>query len=144
MNFLRLRKETNILAEAEKQSLASYRYFRLMVFSSIDILYLLPLNIMFLFISLNGQFYPWAGLADLHFGFSAVTPIPIQEWQFTTIGIFQTLLPPITSIVSCFEFFLVFGLAKDTRVHYRELYDTICSSYKRLKISRVSGTSLSR
>lgn len=115
-----------------------------MVFSSIDILFLLPLNIVLLFFSLNVQFYPWAGLADLHFGFSAVTAISTQDWQFTTTGILQTLLPPVTAILSCFEFFLVFGLAKDTRVHYRELYDTICSSCKKLRILRTSGSTLPR
>ena len=115
-----------------------------MVFSSIDVLYLLPLNIVFLFYAMNGPFYPWAGLADLHFGFSAVTAFPVFEWQFDWRTTIITLLPPVTSILSCFEFFLVFGLAKETRVHYRELYDILSTLCKKLKITRTSRSTQAR
>lgn len=115
-----------------------------MVFSSIDVLYLLPLNIVLIIFALNAPFYPWAGLADLHFGFSAVTAFPIIEWQFNSRTTIVTLLPPVTSILSCFEFFLVFGLAKETRVHYRELYDIFSTSCKKLVITRTSRSTQSR
>lgn len=140
-HFWQHRKEVKILLSAsEHRNLTSYRYFRLMVFASVDVLFLLPFNIVLLFISTTVPFLPWNGLADLHFGFSFVRPVPAFEWQFSQISINQTLLPPGTAIGSCFVFFIFFGLAKEARVHYRKMFNVARAWYCRIRITpRVSS-----
>ncbi|EKM52809.1 uncharacterized protein PHACADRAFT_261451 [Phanerochaete carnosa HHB-10118-sp] len=124
--FMRHRKEIDILVSEKHRSLTSYRYFRLMVFASVDVLFLLPLTIFLLFEVVTTQdLYPWNGLADLHFDFSNVLQIPADSWRARQGTINQVLTAPGTAIGSSLVFFAFFGMAKEARVHYRKAFNAL-------------------
>lgn len=98
---------------------------RLMLFASLDVCFLFPLNIVFLYLTSQQAFYKWKGLADLHFGFSFVGQIPASSWRASQSSINQVMITPASSIAACFVFFAFFGLAKESREHYRVAYGAL-------------------
>ena len=130
-SFLEHRKDLGALTSSTSSSLTSYRYLRLMLFASLDVLFLLPLNVYFLYLGSQQDFYPWHGLDDLHFGFSFVGQIPEEVWRVTQSGRNQVMLTPGTSIAACFVFFAFFGLAKESRDHYWGAYCSLRKIFTR-------------
>lgn len=138
--FMRHRKEIDAAVSASHRSLTSYRFFRLMVFASVDVLFLFPLTLFLLFDVITSQsMYPWNGLADLHFGFSNVLQIPAESWRSTQASIIQTLLPPGTAIGSALVFFAFFGLAQEARTHYRKAFTALRQKCGCLSVRRRGG-----
>lgn len=129
-SFLRHRKDLELLS-SHSNGITSYRYFRLMLFASIDVLFLLPLNFYLLYLNQQVPFYPWKGLADLHFGFSFVGQIPTSEWRYNQSEINQVLVIPCTSIAACFVFFAFFGMAKESRMHYQQAFRSFTGLFAR-------------
>ncbi|KAJ3541588.1 hypothetical protein NM688_g6064 [Phlebia brevispora] len=129
-SFLMHRRDTEFLG-SQTTSLTSYRYFRLMLFASLDVAFLLPLDAYFLYLGLQQPFYPWRGLEDLHFQFSFVGQFPVFAWRSSQISIYQIMLIPCTTIAASFTFFAFFGLAKESRVHYREAFDSFTKIFVR-------------
>jgi len=124
--FMQHRKDIDILSSSNHRSLTSYRYFRLMVFASVDVLFLLPVTMFLLFQVITTQaMYPWNGLADLHFDFSNVLQFPADEWRVRQATINQLLTAPGTAIGSALVFFAFFGMAKEARVQYRMAFDAL-------------------
>lgn len=119
--FLAHRKELGMLSSAPS-TLTSSRYMRLMLFASLDVCFLFPLNLLFLYLTSEQAFYEWKGLADLHFGFSFVGQVPASVWRASQSSINQVMITPTSSIAACFVFFAFFGLAKESRDHYRAAY----------------------
>lgn len=122
--FMKHRREfDSIVSSSVDRKLTSYRYFRLMLFASLDAFIFLPLNIVLLVFGANQPFYPWNGLADLHINFSRVGLFPAALWRTNQHTITEILITPGASIGSAFMFFAFFGLAEEARVHYRLLFN---------------------
>lgn len=132
--FLSHRKELGELTSSVA-SLTTSRYTRLMLFASLDVCFLFPLNILFFYMTSQQAFYQWKGLADLHFGFSFIGQVPASAWRASSSSTSQVMITPATSIAACFVFFAFFGLAKESRAHYHMAY----CSFKRM-ILRSTGT----
>ncbi|GJE95536.1 STE3 domain-containing protein [Phanerochaete sordida] len=117
--FFRHRRATGILPGTSSKHITSSRYFRLMLFASVDVLLTFPLTLALLYNVLTTQdMYPYAGLADLHFGFDNVVQVPAAAWRARQGSIDQTLLAPGTAVASVGVFFAFFGLSAQARAQY--------------------------
>ena len=136
-SFLDHRSDVALLS-ARSKSLTEYRYLRLMLFSSLDVLFLLPISFYLLYIQSEQLMYPWNGLADLHYGFSAVGQVPFEVWRSTRSRRSVVLALPCTSIAACFVFFAFFGLAKESRDHYYSAWRAVSKIFTRSTADQAS------
>ena len=116
-----------------------------MTFACVDAFLTLPFNISILIISTRPPlpFYPYRGLTDLHYNFSAVGQWPTSTYAFTTVYATQAFIIPGTAVGSSFIFFAFFGLNKDARANYYKAYATVrdrCSRCIRELRARATGT----
>ena len=146
MSFWRHRRElNNLLSSANQQNLTSYRYFRLLIFSLVDITLALPLNVAILALNVLPMFWvPWKGLGDLHEGFSFVGQFTVSEWASTSLLASLALILPCTAIGSSFIFFIFFGLGREARSHYQKFSSTIGRLWKSRRTIRRSGSAPDR
>ncbi|KAI0315009.1 STE3-like pheromone receptor [Amylostereum chailletii] len=98
------------------------RYFRLMVFATIDMMAVVPISVFNIYIGTKGvDLAPWISWADTHFDFQRVEFIPAIVWK--TDGAFFISVEmgrwvyPLSSIV----FFGVFGFTAEARKSYRRI-----------------------
>lgn len=129
-HFLRHRKNVDeLIARFPSRfgGLTSSRYIRLMIFACVDAFLSLPFNISALAVCAlpPNVYYPYRGLADLHYHFSNVGTAPAAVWRSLPVSRFKVILIPATAIGSAFVFFAFFGLNKEARTNYHKAYIAI-------------------
>ena len=134
--FLRHRRNINdiITRSSERFSnLTDRRYIRLMLFASLDACIMLPFNIFALVYTMvkGAEWYPYRGLADLHYNFGRVGQYPAALWHSVPGVRFETFIVPGTAIGSAFIFFIFFGLSHDARAQYARSWATIRGRLRR-------------
>lgn len=122
--FMKRRRQFSELL-ASNSNLTFNRYIRLMCLAGIELLCTVPIATYLLVRELRAPIYQWAGLGDLHWGFSAVhqtssilwlldpdnvTLLTMEQWLYVTCGL---------------VFFLFFGCAEEARTHYRQAFTTV-------------------
>ncbi|KIP06741.1 mating-type-like pheromone receptor [Phlebiopsis gigantea 11061_1 CR5-6] len=135
-HFLRHRRNINdIISRSSERfsNLTDSRYIRLMLFASLDACLMLPFNIFALVYTMvkSAEWYPYRGLADLHYNFSRVRQYPAVLWRLEPGARFGTFLVPGTAIGSSFIFFIFFGLSHDARAQYRRSWAAIHGRFGR-------------
>lgn len=103
-----------------------------MCLAGIELCATIPLSCWLLSIELRTPIYQWAGLADLHYGFSRVQLYPYLEWILIPGREQSLLVQPWLTIACAICFFLFFGLAEEARTHYRLALTSVA---KRLGLS---------
>lgn len=122
--FFRRRRQFSELL-ASNSNLTFNRYFRLMALAGVELCSTVPLTIYLIVFSLRNPIYQWAGLADLHWGFSRVSLFPAVQWLMTPGQMTGICLQPWLTIACAIIFFLFFGLAEEARTHYRLAFTTV-------------------
>ncbi|KAH9943341.1 STE3-domain-containing protein [Epithele typhae] len=107
-------------------NLSFNRYFRLMGLAATEILFSVPLSVYNIVVNLRlTPIYQWAGLDDLHFGFSRIDQIPAIVWRQIP-GFESAFAYRIWITVGCgIAFFLLFGFAEEARKHYRSAFESV-------------------
>lgn len=121
---------------ASNSNLTFHRYFRLMALAGVELLCTVPFSIYFIVTNAKTEIYQWAGLEDLHWGFSAVGYFPAEVWAVNEAQTRRVTLQIWLTIVCGLVFFAFFGLAEEARTHYRIALSTVA---KRLGYS-TAGT----
>ncbi|PCH39855.1 STE3-domain-containing protein [Wolfiporia cocos MD-104 SS10] len=124
--FLRRRKQLRELVAANK-NLNFNRYFRLMAIAVVEVCLTVPLGIYTMVQNATGYIYPWAGLANLHYQFSAVDQIPAILWRADPQVAGGLAFTQWSFIGTALVFFALFGLAAEARKHYHDAYVAVCS-----------------
>ncbi|KAI0342441.1 STE3-domain-containing protein [Trametopsis cervina] len=131
--FLRRREQFKDLLSSS--GVAPSLYIRLMALCLVEIVVELPLSIWIMVRMATVPFYPYRGLADLHWGFNRVFLYPIAQW-LPLSGYSVTIsawLVAGTGIV----FFCLFGFAEEARTHYRLAFSTVA---KKLGYATTAGS----
>ncbi|PCH39328.1 STE3-domain-containing protein [Wolfiporia cocos MD-104 SS10] len=124
--FLRRRKQLSELVAANS-NLDFNRYFRLMAIAAVEVCFTVPLGIYSMVQNATGYIYPWTGLANLHYQFSAVDQIPAFLWRADPQVAQGLAFTRWSFIGTALLFFALFGLAAEARKHYRDAYVAVCS-----------------
>ncbi|KAH9954953.1 GPCR fungal pheromone mating factor [Russula dissimulans] len=112
------------------------RYFRLMVFSSVDAFGSIPLATYVLVSDVKSGVVPWKSWAYTHRHYSDIIQIPASEWKNGPDAIWLEMFRWV--IVACaFVFFAFFGFGDEAFKHYRLAYTSIA---RRIGYSKSSGT----
>ncbi|EED83216.1 hypothetical fungal pheromone GPCR, STE3-type [Postia placenta Mad-698-R] len=133
--FYKRHKQIRELMSANS-SLKFNRYFRLMVLAGIEICLTIPLGIWTLVSNATQvPIYQWEGLANLHYGFSAVDQIPAIIEQSDPSILSQVAFNQ-WSVISCaLLFFALFGVTGEAQKHYRVACESVM---RRLGLNTVS------
>jgi pheromone a factor receptor len=100
------------------------RYFRLMVFSSVDAFGSIPLATYVLVSDVKSGVVPWKSWAYTHRHYSDIIQIPASEWKNGPDAIWLEMFRWV--IVACaFVFFAFFGFGDEAYKHYHLAYTSI-------------------
>ncbi|KAF5385781.1 hypothetical protein D9615_002418 [Tricholomella constricta] len=106
-------------------SLNASRYLRLMCLASTEIALSVPLALVAIVISSQGDVQPWISWEDVHFGFSWVERYPAVVWRATSTSNLGLERTRWGTVVCGLIFFAFFGFAEEAMDHYRFAYRAV-------------------
>ena len=102
----------------------SNRYRNLIIFSTCDILFGIPITSLYLYLAI-ANLYPFPGLKEEHYDFSFISQVPAVVWRGTTISELPFEINRWITVWCAFLFFAIFGFTEESRNNYRAIFQSV-------------------
>ena len=111
-------------------SLNRSRYLRLMALSSVEILGTIPLGLLVMVTDVKYGLITWATWEEFHRDYFLVRQYPSSIWRSIALLDFGHEFSRWSLVLCAFIFFAFFGLADESRQHYRLVYTWFATKVK--------------
>lgn len=106
---------------ASNKALSASRYFRLMALACVEMMFTVPVSMVFTVLNLKAQPYnPWISWADTHYNFSRVLLITSVVWRESKLLEVSIEFGRWSAPFCAFAFFAFFGFAEESRKNYKK------------------------
>jgi pheromone a factor receptor len=123
-SFYRLRRPQFVQPDLYTSALSPNRYFRLILFATIDILCNIPIGVYIIYASFHGiQLNPWISWEDTHFNFGRVVLYPALLWRQNQNAVTAIEFNRWSPIACALGFFAIFGFSEEATNNYRRAFN---------------------
>ena len=121
----------SIRTHINDSNFGSNRYRNLIIFSTCDILFGIPITSLYLYFGIT-MLYPFPGLKEEHVDFSFISHVPAVVWRANTISELSFEINRWVNVWCAFLFFAVFGFTEESRNNYRAILQSVLQVFVKI------------